>query len=326
VVTRTFTIYEVPNSYVSNGGNPTISATFTMTVTDDDGFLDATAGADSGTAQGITVDGGGIDSFEFFYDDNISIAGNTETIKTFQLTINGTTRSFVMNDNASTIPGAGVGVGFSLNSYGNYTALDYNNLPCFVRGTRIDTPDGQKLIETLRLGDLVNTLDHGPQPIRWIGSSALTMRDLLAMPHMRPVRIGANSFGVGLPSRDLLVSPQHRCLLGGWQVELHFGMEQMLAPAKSLLGRKGVSRAQNIEGVEYFHLMFDSHEIVFSEGLPTESFLVGDTIRDNMDQAQLAEILALFPELALGQDAKTSTPARPVLRSFEVAAIDELVA
>jgi len=326
VVIRTFTIYEVPNSYVSFGGNPTISGMFTMSVSDDDGFLDATAGADSGTAQGITVDGGAIDSFRFYYDDNISIGGNTETIKTFQLTINGTTRSFVMNDDASTIPGAGVGVGLSLNSYGNYTALDYTSLPCFVRGTRINTPQGDRPIEGLKVGDLVNTLDHGAQPIRWIGSSALTLRELLARPHMRPILIGADSFGAGLPARDLRVSPQHRCLLRGWQVELQFGTDQMLAPAKSLVGRAGVIEDKGSEGVEYFHIMFDSHQIIFSEGLPTESFLVGDTIRDGMDQAQLDEILELFPELATGQDAKVSTPARPVLRSFEVAAIDELVA
>jgi Hint domain-containing protein len=326
VVTRTFTIYEVPNSYVSTGGNTTISGSFTMTVNDDDGFLDATAGADSGTAQDITVDGGAIDSFRFYYDDNITIAGNTETIKTFQLTINGTTRSFVMNDDGSTIAGAGAGVGFSLNTYANYTALDYTDLPCFVRGTRIRTDKGQRSIETLKVGDLVGTLDHGLQPIRWIGSSALSMRDLLAQPQMRPIRIEADAFGQGLPSRELRVSPQHRCMLSGWEVELHFGMAQMLAPAKSLVGRNGVSKEQGFDGVEYFHIMFDSHEIIFSEGLPTESFLVGDTIRDNMDQAQLDEILALFPELAMDQSSKVCTPVRPILRSFEVAAIDELVA
>ncbi|MBL9056263.1 MAG: Hint domain-containing protein, partial [Rhodobacteraceae bacterium] len=41
---------------------------------------------------------------------------------------------------------------------------------CFLRGTRITTPDGPRAIEDLAEGDLVTTLDHGPQPIRWIGS------------------------------------------------------------------------------------------------------------------------------------------------------------
>ncbi len=326
MVIRTFTIYEVPNSYVSTGAAPTISGMFTMTVADDDGFLNATAGADSGTAQGITFNGGAVDSYNFYYNDNISIAGNTATVKTFQLTLNGTTRSFVMSDNASTIPGANVGEGFSLNSYSNYTALSYSSLPCFVRGTRITTPQGDRLIEGLKAGDLVNTLDQGAQPIRWIGCSALTLRDLMAQPHMRPIKIKADSFGAGLPLRDLCVSPQHRCLVSGWDVALHFGMEQMLAPAKSLVGRAGVTEDQALEGVEYFHIMFDRHQIIFSEGLATESFLVGDIIRDTMDQAQLDEILALFPELAAGQVAKMATPVRPVLRSFEVATIDKLVA
>ena len=45
---------------------------------------------------------------------------------------------------------------------------------CFARGTRIETQDGIVLIEDLKVGDLVRTLDHGAQPIRWIGSTTTT--------------------------------------------------------------------------------------------------------------------------------------------------------
>ena len=47
-------------------------------------------------------------------------------------------------------------------------------LVCFASGTLIKTPNGQTLIEQLAPGDMVLTMDHGPQPIRWIGSSKRT--------------------------------------------------------------------------------------------------------------------------------------------------------
>lgn len=326
--TRSFTIYEVANSYVSAGTSPTISATFTLQVSDDDGFLNATAADDSGASQTLTFDGGSgtVSSYEFFYNDTVTIAGGSETIKTFQLTIDGVTRSFVMNDTGGTIPGAGVGVPFTLDVYGNYTPIDYNDLPCFTRGTLIQTENGYKAVENLKAGDLIHTADHGLQPIRWIGSSVVTLRDLLALPHLRPVVIPADCFGPARPARDLKVSPQHRIVLTGWQVELQFGTNEAFAPAKSLIGRRGIHTDTDCREVEYYHFMLDQHEVVLSEGLATESFLVGETIRDNMDLAQLEEILELFPELADYDQSKAAIPARPVLKRFEVAALDQLVA
>lgn len=324
--TRTFTIYEVPNSYVDSGTDPTISATFTMVITDDDTAIEATEAADGGTSQIITVDGAGIDSYEFFYDDIISINGGTETIKTFQMTIDGTVRSFVMNDDGATISGASVGTSFTLDSFSSYTALNYTSLPCFTRGTLILTASGNVSVEDLKVGDLIQTEDHGLQPVRWVGSTNLSGRDLLAKPHLRPIKIEAHSFGANLPARDLRISPQHRVLLGGWDVELNFGFDQVFAPAKSLTGRQGISVDTHSREVEYFHIMFDHHEVVFSEGLPTESFLVGDTIRDNMDQDQLNEILELFPELAEQAASTAIIPARPILKSYEAGILSRLAA
>jgi Ca2+-binding RTX toxin-like protein len=41
-------------------------------------------------------------------------------------------------------------------------------IPCFTTGTMIRTPHGDVRIEELAIGDLVCTLDNGPQPLRWI--------------------------------------------------------------------------------------------------------------------------------------------------------------
>jgi len=329
-INRSFTIYEVSNSYVSLGTGPggvapTISATFTMSVSDDSSKLQADP-ASAGSGQILSVGGAQVDSFNFFYDDSITINGASASIKTFQLTINGTTRSFIMSDGTNSIPGAGVGTSFTLNSYASYTELKYKNVACFVRGTLIETKSGFVTVENLHTGDLVKTMDRSFQPIRWIGTTTLSLRDLLARPDLGPIVIPPDSFGPGLPNRRLRVSPQHRFLLSGWEVQLSFGIEQALAPATTLVGKNGIFKDEKCRGVDYVHFMFDQHEIVFSEGMASESFLVGDTIRDGMDQDQLQEILTLFPELENMESRVKVRPARPILRRFEVRTLSELAA
>jgi len=45
-------------------------------------------------------------------------------------------------------------------------ALGDSGIVCFAKGTLIDTPNGVVSIETLSAGDLVNTTDNGPCPVR----------------------------------------------------------------------------------------------------------------------------------------------------------------
>ena len=324
--TTTFTVYEVPNSYVSSGTSPTITGVFNLTITDNDTLLHSTEGTDPGASQVMTLDGTSVSSYQFYYDDTISINGGTETIKTFQMVIGGVTRSFVMNDDGPNIPGTTVGTSFTLDTYAGYTNIAYNDLLCFMVGTHILTSKGNVVIEKLNVGDLIQTKDHGLQPIRWIGKATVSTRELIARPHLRPILVPANTFARNVPARDLYLSPQHRILLRGWQVELNFGLDEVFAPATTMVGKNGIRIDTSRREVDYFHIMFDRHEVIFSEDLATESFLVGDTIQDGMDQDQLKEILELFPELDTGQFAECNEPARPILRRFEVNTLDSLAA
>lgn len=41
---------------------------------------------------------------------------------------------------------------------------------------------------------------------------------------------------------------------------------EVLVAAKQLLTREGIDIAEDIAEVEYFHILFDNHEVVYSNG------------------------------------------------------------
>ncbi len=176
-------------------------------------------------------------------------------------------------------------------------------ITCFVTGTLIATKLGLKKIEKLSVGDKVCTMDHGYQPIRWIGAKRVR-----AIGRLAPIKIMAGALGQGLPTRDLWVSPQHRILVRSKIARRMFGCFEVLLPAKKLLGMPSVIVDESNAYVTYWHFLFDHHEIVFSEGAATESFYTGPQVLKSMDAATRAEIFALFPSLAQG--AGPPSPAR----------------
>lgn len=189
---------------------------------------------------------------------------------------------------------------------------DTTNVVCFTRGTMIKTIDGERAIEDLRQGDLVWTKDDGFQPIQWIGSKALDQATLEAAPKLRPVRIKAGAMGRGLPKRDLIVSPQHRVLVNSKIVQRMTKEDEVLVSAKHLLQINGVDYL-DADGVEYFHFLFDKHQIVLAEGAESESLFTGPEALAAVEPEAREEILEIFPELASMDYDATITAVRPIL-------------
>ena len=189
-------------------------------------------------------------------------------------------------------------------------------VPCFTPGTLIDTDRGPVPVEALQPGDRVLTMDHGYQPLRWAGHRDVTAEELLRAPQLRPILISRDTFGPGLPERDLRVSPQHRLLLAGARAELVSGETEVLAPAVHLLGLPGVVQDAAAAGVRYVHLLFDRHEIVRSNGLWTESYQPAAATLSALEDGQRAEILALFPGLP-GATAEGYPSARATVKRHE---------
>jgi len=176
---------------------------------------------------------------------------------------------------------------------------------CFTPGTVIDVAGGTCAVEEIKVGDLVMTMDEGAQPVR-----AVLRQQVRAYDKFAPILFEAGSIG---NARAFMVSPEHRMLVSDWRTQLLMGCDEALVAAKHLVNGHTV---RVVEGgvVEYIHLLFDSHQIVFGDGCPSESCLPDSGLAAQGD-AQQAELLALFPELS---DVKARTfAARTVARRME---------
>ncbi|WP_380057544.1 Hint domain-containing protein [Falsihalocynthiibacter sp. SS001] len=183
--------------------------------------------------------------------------------------------------------------------------------PCFASGTLIETPNGPRLVEELEAGDMVLTASGKPQTVRWIGTRTIHFGKAEEPKHLRPILILAGALGNGLPTQDLCVSPQHRIVLSSKWNDLHFGSRDVLVAAKHLVNGDSIKIDGNCTQVEYVHILLDQHEILISNGLPSESFHPGPVTLPSLDMAQQTELFELFPQLrsnALGY-GQTCLPA-----------------
>ncbi|MFX0541918.1 Hint domain-containing protein [Roseovarius sp. S4756] len=233
-------------------------------------------------------------------DDTVRLGDDASADKI--KTEDGNDRIFIANDGAikELDGGNGGDTLFTASTPDKTSNIETTNIVCFAQGTLIDTADGPCPVETLAVGDLVRTTDHGLQPLRWLGLQVLEAEYLKRNPHQSPVCIDAGAMGPGLPDRSLRVSPQHRICIASPIAERIFGQPEILLPAKKLTALGGIRQLGESGEVHYYHLLFDVHEVIFAEGLPCESLLLGE-------QA----MLALGPQ---AMDQIRTLQARPGMR------------
>ncbi|MCB2129392.1 MAG: Hint domain-containing protein [Rhodobacteraceae bacterium] len=154
----------------------------------------------------------------------------------------------------------------------------------FAAGTMITLPSGlQRPIDKLKTGEKVLTRDHGGQEIRWIGKATMRARGAFA-----PVVISAGTLGnLG----DLAVSPHHRVFVYQQGDDRLGDTAALFIQAKHLIDGNRVTRREG-GFVDYYFLIFDRHEVIYAEGIPSESLMIND-----------ATISNLPPEIARAVDA-----------------------
>lgn len=186
---------------------------------------------------------------------------------------------------------------------------------CFTPGTRLLTPAGLTAVENLREGDLVQTKDNGAQEIRWIGSRRMTGARLFAMPKLRPVRIRAGAFGIGEPGAELIVSPEHRMVVRGPVARALFNTPEVLVTARDLVNGDSVQRDTTLREVTYHHLLLPRHEVLFANGVETESFHPANTALSTLATADRARLLDILPQAAANPHCYGAYARRNLSRS-----------
>ena len=80
-------------------------------------------------------------------------------------------------------------------------------------------------------------------------------------------------------------------------------------PVKKLMNDHTVVAPPTDDGIAYFHILFDQHEVLNCDGLEAESYFLGDHALFAVDTH--AELCSIFPEL--GKDMATLPAAHMVV-------------
>jgi len=255
-----------------------------------------------------------------------SVTGETFGLYTFEtgdsFTVSGSSGDPFAGETAVTLPGTSSGGSLQIDSTGSYTPInpptpystDDTDPLCFVSGTLIETPNGAVSVEALQIGDFVLTKDNGPQEIIWIGSSTKRItdenRDIIA-----PYLIEKSTFSQNVPNQDLCLSPLHMIVLSGGMIELLFDDPEVLVSVKGLRDHPKIRRLSG-KTVEYWHIATKNHDLVRANGVWAETLYLGPQAKRHLTQAQITELVAIFPEIMVS-DGLDFSICRPKINPRE---------
>lgn len=167
-----------------------------------------------------------------------------------------------------------------------------------VQGGNVRTPCGPRRIELVRPGDLIVTRDNGLQPVRMVWKREISSAEMAMNSDLAPIRFKPRAVGPMMPQRDLSVAPDHRLLVPGYRLFGHDQTTCCLIEARELAGVSDsayVDRASDV--VQYFTLVFDTHQIFSCNGLPIESFLPTAGTVAALDDGLRDDLVRRFPQL-----------------------------
>ena len=143
---------------------------------------------------------------------------------------------------------------------------------CFLKGTKILTPSGDRLVQDLQIGDEVRTL-AGRKTIKWIAYNKFTKEEGRAWhDNVMPIRVARFAIDDCTPHRDLYLSPLH-CIF----------FKEALIPVMYLINEASIAQGMpsDISAIEYYHIDLDTHEVIYAEGALVESFLDDGSNRES---------------------------------------------
>jgi hypothetical protein len=169
---------------------------------------------------------------------------------------------------------------------------------CFLRGTQIWTPSGEKAIDDLQVNDLVVTSSGEAKPIQWVWRRRFERQSGQKWAEaIVPIRVARSALGPNTPHRDLYLSRYHCLYLDG-----------VLIPAVDLMNDSTIARidATNLREIEYFHIKLERHSMIYAEGAACETLQAITAV--NSEEREFEEYRRLYGEPSLPDE-----PAAPVL-------------
>ncbi|MHC8944712.1 Hint domain-containing protein [Advenella incenata] len=154
---------------------------------------------------------------------------------------------------------------------------------CFLKGTHIATPEGEKTVESLVAGDKVITASGGVATVKWLGHRTLYKSRIPAKDAVRafPILIKKDAIANNVPHADLVVSPGH-----------HLEFNGALVPAMMLVNGQTIVQQFERRSFEYFHVELEQFDIILAEGVPAESYVD----MGNRSMFQNADEVAMNPD------------------------------
>ena len=154
---------------------------------------------------------------------------------------------------------------------------------CFLKGTHIATPEGEKTVESLVAGDKVITASGGVATVKWLGHRTLYKNRIPAKDAVRafPILIKKDAIANNVPHADLIVSPGH-----------HLEFNGALVPAMMLVNGQTIVQQFERRSFEYFHVELEQFDIILAEGVPAESYVD----MGNRSMFQNADEVAMNPD------------------------------
>lgn len=154
---------------------------------------------------------------------------------------------------------------------------------CFLKGTHIATPEGEKAVESLVAGDKVITASGGVATVKWLGHRTLYKSRIPAKDAVRafPILIKKDAIANNVPHADLIVSPGH-----------HLEFNGALVPAMMLVNGQTIVQQFERRSFEYFHVELEQFDIILAEGVPAESYVD----MGNRSMFQNADEVAMNPD------------------------------
>lgn len=213
----------------------------------------------------------------------------------------------------------------TLSAEGRDRAEPSRSVICFTPGTMIHTETGLRPVEEIGEGERVQTRDNGCQPVLWIGTRRISGARLHALPELAPIRLRPGALGRNIPDSGLLVSPDHRLVLGGDLTREAFNTPEVLVRARDLVDGRSVTIDRGLRQVTYIHLALEAHEVVFANSVPTESFHPASIGLEGLDEGDRARLIDLVPDV-VRDPMSYGAFARRMLSGSEAAILTGLAA